>query len=190
MNTNSTFKKNKYVEKRILVSESYADYLKRMESINKDIDWILDIFNGVSEQDKIIYDDEFFTLIPDYKWPNDGPIEKMHLLALVKDLNLRTIRDLRGNDIDLLVYIYKKTLRIIKKNYGISSKNIKGYFHYYPTNYALHIHFVYVKDNDNRAYTSNNHDLKQVIKNLESDGDYYMNNNIEVLSGEKPKKTW
>uniref|UniRef100_A0A6C0AFK7 HIT domain-containing protein n=1 Tax=viral metagenome TaxID=1070528 RepID=A0A6C0AFK7_9ZZZZ len=173
-----------YIENRTRIYETYTEYLDRINTVDKKINWILNIFNGNKKDENIFYDDENFSLICDYKWKVDDPIKKIHLLALCKDLKLMTIRDLRKKDIDLLKNIYNKTSEIMLELFGV--QKIKAYFHYYPTNYALHIHFV--SYNPKHTYTCNKHDFFEVIKNLEENDLYYVENDIEVLIGENPKK--
>ena len=184
-----------YTEKRTLVYETYDDYVDKMFSMteeDKKIDWILDIFNGHSEQESIMYDDENFLIVTDSKHFFDGKNQKkVHLLVLCKDLNLRTMRDLRGKHVNMLMDIYKTSVGLMKKKFDISSKNVRCYFHYIPTNFALHIHVVYT--DKYKTYTYNNVDLLETIENLNNDPNYFVNNDIPTLVGEKPtfeKKTF
>ena len=80
--------------------------------------------------------------------------------------------------------MYNAALKYIKETFQINTKNIKAYFHYFPTNYALHIHFIY--DKGNKEYTCNNHDFFKVVNYLKSDSWYYTNNTVDVLIGDKP----
>lgn len=70
--------------------------------------WVYNIIDGKSEQDRIILQAENFILLPTWTW--DGKIiESMHILALVKTRDIHSIRDLRAEHIPLLQSILKQT---------------------------------------------------------------------------------
>ena len=70
--------------------------------------WVYNIIDGKSEQDRIILQAEDFILLPTWTW--DGKtIESMHILALVKTRDIHSIRDLRAEHIPLLQSILKQT---------------------------------------------------------------------------------
>jgi hypothetical protein len=64
------------------------------------------------------------------------------------------------------------TLKIIKEKYGLNETSIKKFFHYPPSTYHLHIHFVNnrVKFGSSIEYS---HELNNVIFNLSICSDYY-----------------
>lgn len=51
-------------------------------------------------------------------------------------------RDLTANDLPLLENIREKSLSAIEKEYGLRSDQVRMYFHYQPTFFHLHVHFV------------------------------------------------
>ena len=159
-------------EKKI-VRESYNDYLKYIKYRDPKKDqWIYNIIYGISEQEAILYKDELCIIIPTYMW--DGiNIEKLHLLCLPTDTNLRSIRSLTSSHIPLLEHMKRTTLDIIKKRYGIDEHYIKIFFHYEPSTYHLHIHFVNVANHDSRSSVEYSHELNNVLFNLSICSDYY-----------------
>lgn len=177
--------KNSYIERRTKIFESHEDYETRMMTQSLNNQWILDIFDhkDSNENQKILYEDENYVLFPDIK-SDFRKKHKIKLLALFKNLSLRSIRDLRSEHIDLLQHVYSTSVQIIRDIFHINESEIRAYFHYYPTNYTLHLHFAYT--NTWKTYTCNNHLFRNVINNLKSDPNYYVNNKIEVLVGEKP----
>jgi m7GpppX diphosphatase len=165
-------------EKKI-IRETYNDYLKYIKYRDPRKDqWIYNIINGTSEQESILYRDELCIIIPTYMWDGNN-IEKMHLLCLPTDTTLRSIRSLTSSHIPLLEHMKRTTLHIIKQKYNIDEDYIKMFFHYEPSTYHLHIHFVNVAHHDARSSVEYSHELNNVIFNLLICSDYY---NIAVLN--------
>jgi m7GpppX diphosphatase len=159
-------------EKKI-IRESFDDYLKYIgkRDIEKDR-WIYNIIDGVSEQDDILYRDHKCIVIPTYTWDGEN-IDKLHLLCLPIDTRLRCIRSLNSHHIPLLQHMKYITLDIIKSKYNIDECYIKMFFHYEPSTYHLHIHFVNVSNYDSRSSVEYSHELNNVIFNLSICSDYY-----------------
>lgn len=150
--------------------EEYLDFLSKRD-IEKDR-WIYNIIDGVAEQDKIIYRDLSLIIIPTYTWDSKN-IEKLHILCLPTNTSLRTIRDLSLKDVPLLEHMKAITLIMIEKNYGLKEENLKIFFHYEPSTYHLHIHFINTADTKSFSSVEYSHDLDTVIFNLQIDSDYY-----------------
>jgi m7GpppX diphosphatase len=134
--------------------------------------WIYNIIDGAAEQSDIIYMDEDIIIIPTYTWANSD-VEKLHVLAIVKDKNLRTIRDLNQSHIELLKKIKNIGLAIISSNYSIEIDEINIYFHYEPSTYQLHAHFTNLLNNDFKNSVECSHHIDNVIFNLSLNSDYY-----------------
>ena len=166
-----TSKLRKY-SKRI-VKESYEEYLEFMTNRDKEKDrWIYNIIDGIAEQDKIIYRDLHIIVIPTYTWDSTN-IYKLHILCLPTNVSLRTIRDLSLKDVPLLEHMKKVSLEQIKQKYGLKEENLKIFFHYDPSTYHLHIHFINNANVETWSSVEYSHDLDTVIFNLKMDTDYY-----------------
>ncbi len=165
-------KSNEFCKK--IVSETYDEYLDFISKrdFNKE-QWVYNILDGVAEQDKILYKDEQVIIAPTYTWTDHTDFSKMYLLAFPTNRKLHSIRDLDGSHVELLQFIKTKTLEIIKTTYGYNSDVIKMYFHYAPSTYHLHIHFVLVSNTDVNSSCEYSHDLTNVIENLKICSDYY-----------------
>jgi m7GpppX diphosphatase len=152
--------------------ETYSEYLSSLEKRDpkKDV-WIYNIINGISEQESILYRDEKCIVIPSYTW-NSLDISNLHILCLPIDTNLRTIRSLDASHISLLEHMKYVSLKIIKEKYGLDEISMKKFFHYPPSTYHLHIHFVnnLLKFGSSVEYS---HELNSVIFNLSIYSDYY-----------------
>jgi m7GpppX diphosphatase len=159
-------------EKKI-IRESYEDYLKYISKrdIEKDR-WIYNIIDGTSEQDSVLHRDMLCVVNPTYIWDGKN-LDKLHILCLPTDLTLRSIRSLTSEHIPLLEHMKKVTLNVIKEKYGINECHIKMFFHYEPSTYHLHIHFVNVAHHDARSSVEYSHELNNVIFNLSICPDYY-----------------
>ncbi len=156
-----------------IVRESYEDYLKYIvkRDIRKD-KWIYNIIDGTSEQESILYKDDFCIVIPSYTW--DGiNLDNCHILCLPTDISLRCIRSLNNSHIPLLEHMKRVTLSIIAAKYNIHECYIKMFFHYEPSTYHLHIHFVNTANYDVRSSIEYSHELNSVLFNLSICPYYY-----------------
>jgi len=168
---NDTSKLKKFEKK--IIRETYEDYKKFINNYNNNRDkWIYNIIDGISEQESIIYKDDLCIIIPTYTW-NKINIDKLHILCIPTDKSLRCIRSLNSNHINLLEHMKEETLRVIKKKYGITEENLKIYFHYEPSTYHLHIHFVNILNKEMNSSVEYSHELNNVIYNISICSDYY-----------------
>jgi len=156
-----------------IIRESYEDYLKYIvkRDIRKD-KWIYNIIDGTSEQESVLYRDNVCIVIPTYTW--DGIcLDKLHILCLPTDISLRCIRSLDNSHIPLLEHMKQVTLAIIASKYDIDECYIKMFFHYEPSTYHLHIHFVNTANYDVRSSIEYSHDFNNVLFNLSICPGYY-----------------
>ena len=100
-------------------------------------------------------------------------IDKLQLLCMPLDKNLRCIRSLDASHIYLLEHMKQVTLQVIREKYGLEEEYIKMYFHYEPSTYHLHIHFVNTVSNQLHSSVEYSHELNSVIFNLKMKTDYY-----------------
>jgi m7GpppX diphosphatase len=81
--------------------------------------------------------------------------------------------DLTSNHLPLLINIRDKTLHALNLKYGICSSRIKSYFHYQPSFYHLHVHFVSIEFDAPASNVGCAVLLDDVINNLQLMSDYY-----------------
>ena len=156
-----------------LVQEDYETYLQTLEKrdVKKDI-WIYNIIDGISEQEAILHRDDKCIVFINYFW--DGKdIDKLQLLCMPIDKELRTIRSLQLCDVELLEHMKSVTLQVIREKYGVEEEYIKMYFHYEPSTYHLHIHFVNTASNQLHSSVEYSHEINSVIFNLKINSYYY-----------------
>lgn len=156
-----------------LVQEDYKTYLQTLEKrdAKKDI-WIYNIIDGISEQEAILHRDDKCIVFINYFW--DGKdIDKLQLLCMPIDKNLRCIRSLDASHIYLLEHMKQVSLQVIRDKYRLEEEYIKMYFHYEPSTYHLHIHFVNTASNQLHSSVEYSHELNSVLFNLKMISDYY-----------------
>ncbi len=168
-NRQTTIKKETY--------EEYLEYLNKRDP-KKDT-WIYNIIDGTHEQDSILYRDDKCVVIPTYTW-DAVCVMKLHVLCIPTDITLRTIRSLEKKHIPLLEHMKEVTLKVIETKFNLNRQNVKTYFHYNPSTYHLHIHFVNTML-QNGSSVEHTHDLDSVIFNLSICDDYYKKIKLNTL---------
>lgn len=130
------------------------------------------VLDGTKEAELQIFENEHFKLGKDYKF-NEGDLKTLWLLALPKNIftkSIKSIRDLTAEHLPMLKSILSESYKAIHEKYGLPSSMVAAYFHYIPSYWALHIHFVHVdKAKNDQEFVP----LEVVISNLEMNKDYY-----------------
>ncbi len=164
--------------------ETYQEYLDKIASRDPAKDqWVYNILDGLSEQNEIIYKDDQCIVIPSYTWASVGEnkdLNKLHILCFPMDKSLRCIRSLNSSHINLLNHMKAKTIETISSIYKLDISDLKMFFHYDPSTYHLHIHFINVEHTETNSSVEYSHDLDSVIFNLELDSDYYKKINLNT----------
>ena len=156
-----------------LTQEDYQTYIQTLEKreTKKDI-WIYNIIDGISEQESILHRDDKCIVFINYFWDGKN-IDNLQLLCMPIDKKLRSIRTLDASHICLLEHMKQVTLQVIREKYKLEEEYIKMYFHYEPSTYHLHIHFVNTASNQLHSSVEYSHELNSVIFNLSICSDYY-----------------
>lgn len=170
---------NKLIQQsKKLVYETYNEYLdvikKRQYKQDK---WIYDIIDGKSEQQRVLYRDKLCLIVPPSNWTWKR-IDRLNLMCISTDKELRSIRDLTSKHIPLLQHMKNKTIEVITEKYGLKEEDLKMFFHYEPSTYHLHIHFIYVGYYYAPSSVEYCHELNSVMFNLLLDNDYYKKINL------------
>nr|XP_026484066.1 m7GpppX diphosphatase [Vanessa tameamea] len=150
--------------------------LPHIEKEQFNLQWVYNILEGRSEQDRVVYDNkcekEGFVLVPDLKW--DGLTkETLYLLAIVRQRGIKSLRDLDGSHLPLLKRVRDEGKKAIFEKYKVPGSQLRIYFHYQPSFYHLHIHFTYLRHEAPGIYAEKSHLLDTVINNIEMMTDYY-----------------
>jgi m7GpppX diphosphatase len=110
--------------------------------------WITDILEGTKESKDILFSDIDskigFVLLPDIKWDQIN-LSNLYLLAIVRSLDIKCLRDLTTEHLPLLDNILMQSKNIAKDKFGVDSHHLRFFIHYHPSYYHFHIHVVHVK---------------------------------------------
>ena len=153
----------KHRDKEIVLVRETAEMYRDMTTIfienHKDehreqIQWLLNILNGTSEQDSIFFRNtdqaDGFVLLPNMHWRSGNTaspaIDSLDCLAIVNTMGLRTIRDLTGTHLPLLRNLKNEGTAAIAEKYGVAENKLRIYFHYLPSFYHLHVHYTHVNN--------------------------------------------
>lgn len=183
-------------DKIIYITETYEEYLNKLEQMdNINTTWIKKIINNESEQDKVIFRNDEFIIVRDWKFSvkysdkdnvlEDGfkPIfdfKDLHLLG-IPCINIKSIRDIKLEHIPLLDKIKKEGIKVCENIFGIDENQIKIYFHYPPSTYHLHIHFTWIGLNNLSTNFERAYDYDSVKQNIKLDPNYYKSDMRHIL---------
>ena len=162
--------------------ETYEDYKKNIiPIINKqDLSWMYNIIDGKTEQEKVLFHNDNFIFLPDYKWDQKN-MKNLHCLAIVKNRDIRSLRDLTYKHIYLLENVYKNGIETVKKIYGLNENQLNIYVHYHPSFWHLHIHFSNI-EYKNPTIMNHSHSIKTIINNMKIIPNYYQLIELEVYN--------
>ncbi|CAI5444253.1 unnamed protein product [Caenorhabditis angaria] len=158
-------------------AENYENITKPyIEKYQLNLNWVYNCLEKKSEVDKIVFEDSDkkngFMLMQDIKW--DGKtIENLYVLAIIHRHNVKSVRDLTGSDVKMLENIREKSLEAINLKYGLRKDQVKAYFHYQPSFYHLHVHFINLKYDAPASTTMSAILLDDVINNLKLNSNHY-----------------
>lgn len=169
------------------VTEPYIEELKRSGSLS----WIDNVLSGDKEKERALLDTKDFLLNIDTKWRSHldpktttretwfqhESVEDLYCLAILKDKDISTLRDVRGSHLRMLQGLLRECQKVILDTYGVSSDMIRCFFHYQPQFYHAHIHFTRIH-NEIGAQVERGHLIQDVIQNLEMDPEFYAKRTI------------
>ncbi|KAF8625911.1 hypothetical protein AX17_006637 [Amanita inopinata Kibby_2008] len=131
--------------------------------------WVENILNGLSEQNKILYSSPDFVILPDMKW-DLTTLSSLYLVAIVRNREIRSLRDLRRSHVAMLQAIRYEAARIVREKYGLAEGSLGMYVHYQPSYYHFHVHIVNVNQTGLMSMTVGQaHLLDDVISMIQLD---------------------
>ncbi|KAL3308519.1 hypothetical protein Ciccas_012950 [Cichlidogyrus casuarinus] len=175
---------------RQMIHESPSDFqqvtVPFLNKSPKDLAWVDNILEGRAEIDRVILQKDEYTLVLDYRW-NLKHLNEMHALGLVKDPALWCLRELRGSHVAMLEEMLDCGRRALAQKFsdqGLLERDVVAYFHYPPTFYRLHMHFVHVNCPDDATTRAGRaHLADEVIRNLKMDSLYYAERTMTIFLG-------
>lgn len=159
---------------KTIQQESYEFYCENVLKFaqKQDKTRFFDIINKKTNEE-ILFDCPDFILIKDLLW-KDTNINKLHYLMIFKNPKLMSLRNLDKSNIELLETALKTGKKKISDLNDISKIHMETYFHYHPSVWQLHIHFVSSRIEEiHKKYM-----VDEVITNLHNDSDFYKKNII------------
>ena len=137
------------------------------------VSWMHNVLDGSKETELNLFTNEHFKLQKDYKF-NEGDLKTFYCLAIpmsARDQKLKSVRDLTSKHLAMLKSIRAESYKAIESAYGLPESKVHAYFHYLPTYWLLHVHFVHADfaEKDARERVA----LDTVISNIEISGNYY-----------------
>ena len=170
---------------RVMLRES-AEMYRRVtkpyyESLNRsDLTWIDNILEGRAEADQVLLKTHAFIILPDLKWDMQD-ITGLYLVAIYRDNDLMSIRDLTSHNIPMLIKLKQDIGTLLMDRFSLSLQSVRLYFHYLPTFSHLHLHCAHVGvERPVGTAVGLAHLLDDVIDNLTMDGDYYQKRSLNV----------
>ena len=70
-----------------------------------------------------------------------------------------SVRELSDKHLNLLKTMLYETIEVMNKKYGLARNQIVSYFHYYPSVFQLHAHFIHV----NNVHQEKTHVSKAIL---------------------------
>ena len=133
---------------------------------------------------------EHAVLLRDTKWPAASTdVRELYCLLIVKraHAHLRSVRDLRGPDAPWLAATVRACEAHIQQRFGVAPARVRAFFHYPPSFYHLHVHFVHVDSpaNGPSTYAGRALLVADVLQNLRLDPDYYRHATLTICAAEK-----
>lgn len=171
---------NKYSKQEIYSVKETADIYTKITKphfVDKvdpaSYEWMQNVLDNKKETELCVFENEHFKLQKDYKF-NEGDLSTLYLLAMpvkAPEQKLHSIRDLGKEHLPMLKSIQEESYKAIEQKYGLPKHKVYAYFHYLPTYYLLHVHFVNV---DGQAMDKREmQPLEVVIQNIEMNAKYY-----------------
>jgi len=117
---------------------------------------------------------------------NNEEKETLHLLVIVNNRNLRSLRDLTQEDLPMLENIRDESYKVCKEKFDINREYVRLHFHYHPQFYHLHIHVTHSNIEEASLRVERSHLLQTVMQNIKLVPDYYQKVDIEfsIRNGE------
>lgn len=163
-------------------TQTYEEYMRNMYpiAIKQDLFWMENVLNGASKAQPIVFENEYYVLLPDIKWDGKDP-NSIHYLNIVKDRSLLNIRHLTDEHLPMLQNMYDVALPKVAKLCGKDPSELRAYFHMKPSYNLLHCHFTTLRKFSEGIGIDHSVSLFNVIQNIKMMGDYYQKITLEVV---------
>jgi len=132
---------------------------------------------GTAEQDRVLCQSEGeetgYVTVVSPNWKDDLHANAFYL-CLVRNRQLKSLRDLNESHLPLLKNLLEGCLAAMEDKHGLARSDVHAYFHYQPSFYQLHVHFrAFGAAVDPNFITQREYPLSEVINNIQMCGDFY-----------------
>lgn len=170
-------------KKKVIVRESGEEY--RGKAKKEQPEWVRAIVEKRAEVDRVVArveDDRFgFVISADSKWKDFPNGEFPYLQGFVQRPGLLTLRDLRGEDVEMLVEMKRRGIEYFVEHKDVDPKSVRVFFHYPPQFNWVHVHFCLINDNRADAAVERAHLLDDVVERLRDNSMFYRDANLTVV---------
>jgi hypothetical protein len=146
------------------ISTPYIDSI-----YEKNVKWIFNILNGLTEQNRIMFKNDNFIICKDILWTDNDPY-----MLCIPFKKIKTIRELTSDDIVLLEEMRDNILNITN-NLNIKKNQLYMFFHYHPSYYQLHLHICNINNILLETKIMRYYHLDDIIDKLKMDTNYWKN---------------
>ena len=175
-------------------SERMSSYMAE-QSGRMDRQWVRHVIAGEQESECVKVRTSQFVVLPDgvsdgcHKMRGLGAsVNSLRLaqrgqlnwLVIATDPALRTIRDLRGEHLDLLKSIRTECIAAVKSEFNVQLGDVMIFANYPPSVYTLHFHVCCPFKVAAPFDAFRMHTLESVIHHLEVDSEYYTKYNLHI----------
>jgi m7GpppX diphosphatase len=163
------------------VNESDEEYIHKLRKLDPiKLSWIQKIIDGEAEREKVLERRDEYLVVRDWKFDikynKEGNAiynrEDLHLLGIPME-RICSMRDIEHHHIPMLNKMKEDALICCENIFGMNREEIKIYFHYPPSTYHLHVHFVWIGQDDATVNFDRAFDFDTVLRNITMDSSYY-----------------
>lgn len=115
-----------------------------------------------------------------HAWAPRYTYRRFHWLAIVADDGLRSVRDLRGHHIPMLLRMRDRCLAAIRRDHDVQEEDIMIFANYHPSVYRLHFHFCAPFFQPSPFDAFRIHPLSAILNNLRIHPDYYALSTLQI----------
>jgi m7GpppX diphosphatase len=89
------------------------------------------IISHKTEAEKILYEDDDFIMLPDFKWDLKD-VNTLYLQAISRHKGIKSLRDIRYTHLGMLRQIRRQAHAVVEQ-FGVKKGELRLYVHYQPS---------------------------------------------------------
>ena len=172
-------------------SKEMEKYMHEQRHRN-DRQWVSNVIQGLQETEHVKVRNADFVILPDLapepckKPPHSthaskrAPQAQLNWLVLFTSQELRTIRDLRGEHVELLQRVKDECMAAVQREYEFMPRDVMIFANYPPSGFSLHFHVCCPFKAAAPFDAFRMHTLESIIHNLKVDSEYYTRYSLHI----------